>query len=302
MTMSAALNSTLDSCERMLAEHLAAVTLRFGAAGVGLVDLPPLGSEPIVAAQVRVAAALYGCRELEQAGLPSLVEALAERLARGELNLALGAGAQRLARIWRQRAHRFAALERQGLYARLFGPPGAPGAFDALLGSFMRTAAEIGRRPRDRGIGDLQARLGWEGGTLARELSDKATGIAAFAAREILGQVREAREVLADPDVRLALGGGTPWTTVARWAPRLLGREVSPPAHLERAAAGVAALYWIATAAPDVPAAARAVQRGHQLVDLAERWLAVTATGAVAVASPLPPPSPSPLQPGTAAP
>lgn len=269
-----AVHGALEACESALAEHLQAVALAFGGAGLGLVDLPSLGSETVVPAQVRLAGVLYWCREADAAGLPSFVEALAARLAAGALALPLCASAHRLARLHRGRAHRFAEPERRALYARLFdGPRGAsePG-FEAALRDFCVTAAMVGRRRRDEGTLDLQARMGVLARDLAQALSERATGIAGFAARDIVQQIREALAILREPDLATALGGGPEAAIIARHAPSVLGRPVNVRACLDRAAAGFEVIAFIAGAG-----AARgtpAVGPGHPIVGAAERWLA----------------------------
>jgi hypothetical protein len=143
----------------------------------------------------------------------------------------------------------------------------------ARLHDFARTIAEIARRSPDRGVADLHARAAMLAGDLGRELSDKATGIAGFAAREIVAQIREALALLRDPDVARALGGGAPFALVSRWGPGLLGRPLAVSRRLDRATSGLALLRWIADGAANLDAAARAVGRGHPLVAAAETWL-----------------------------
>jgi hypothetical protein len=257
----------IHRCDDALARHLAEAARRFGSAALGLVDLPPLGAEPIVQAQVEVAAVLYWCREVEGAGLPSFVEALARRLATGELVLDLGGAAQPLALVWRQRQQRFGESERQGLYGRTFGD--GPTGVDAQLRALALLVAEVGRRRPDLGIADLNARVGTMGGDLARRLSDRATGIAAFAAREIVAQIREALALLRNPDLCRALGGGAPWTILARWGPSVLGRQTDVSRQLGRATSGMEIVRWLAR-----NGAGTSLSRQHPVVSAAERWLA----------------------------
>ena len=68
----------VDRCERLLADHLAAAVQRFGAAALGVVDLPPL-DEPDrpSAAQLRAAATLLWARHVDEAGLLDFTDALA---------------------------------------------------------------------------------------------------------------------------------------------------------------------------------------------------------------------------------
>lgn len=277
LSVDARMRAGVRVCERLAAEHLDAVRRRFGAGGLGVIDLPDLGQNTIVGAQVKAGAVLYWCREVESTGLLQLLEALAESLAMGRTAMDLGGAATRLLRFWRRRDERFSATERVALYTRLFDV--GEGNFEGWLAALMAQLVELGRRRRDRGVADVHARIALVAADLGQHLSDRAVGIAGFAARDILGQVRDTLSMLREPDLVLALGGGTPWTILGRWAPTLLGREVYVSRHVDRAESGLAALEWIATAAPDLRAAARRLSRGGPLVSAAERW---RATGALA--------------------
>jgi hypothetical protein len=146
--------------------------------------------------------------------------------------------------------------------------------FDAWFSLLVAALAELGRAATDRGLSDLHARVARLATDVGRTLSDRAVGVAAFAAREIVAQVREALGVLSDPDVVRALGGGRPWTLVLRHAPALLGRKPAPSRDLTRAQAGTAILRWIAEVADDVDAGARSLDRDHPIVHAALAWQA----------------------------
>jgi hypothetical protein len=181
--------------------------------------------------------------------------------------LDLGEAAQRLASIWRLRQQRFGAGERRALYARLFGLSGGADDVNRALREIALALAEIGRRREDQGISDLTARVATLGAELSRRLSDKATGIAGFAAREIVTQIREALTLLRHPDLSRALGGGPPFTLLSRAAPGLLGRRVDVNRAVTRASSGLELIRWLArqeTAAP---------LRRDPIVSAAESWL-----------------------------
>ena len=74
----------LAACARLLAQHLDGVLRRFGSVALGIVDLPALGDETLIPAQLRVAAVLWWCRELERGGVLPFVEALALAVEGGE--------------------------------------------------------------------------------------------------------------------------------------------------------------------------------------------------------------------------
>lgn len=277
-----ALSAGLASCERLLDQHLSAVERVFGGHGLGVIDLPALGPEPIVAAQLRVAAALLWCRELELVGLLPLVEALAEALARGELALPLGRATHALLPFWKEREQRLSAPERHAIYRRLFEGFGeAPAPSDgspahAALESLVDTLVALGRSARDDEPSGLRAQLALRARELGYLLSERAVGIAAFAARDIVAQIQQALGLLREPELAHALGGGDPWVLLARWAPRLLGRAPNVSSHFGRAEAGRTLLGWIADNAAQLDAAARCVDRAHALVDAAERWRLAT--------------------------
>jgi hypothetical protein len=288
VSASAALAAGLATCEHLLDQHLSAVERVFGGHGLGVIDLPALGPEPIVAAQLRVAAALLWCRELELVGLLPLVEALAEALARGELALPLGRALQRLVPFWKERDERLSAPERHAIYRRVFegssdeagplSPPSSRSAVraDAELEALVDTLLALGRSARDEEPSGLRAQLALRARELGYLLSERAVGIAAFAARDIVAQIQQALELLREPELGQVLGGGDPWTLLARWGPRLLGRAPNVSSHFARAEAGRTLLGWIADNAARLDGAARRVERAHELVHAAERWRGAT--------------------------
>ncbi len=264
------LSGALDACDELLALHLDEVVRRYGAVGLGVIDLPPLGPEPIVRAQVRAAAVLYFCREAERAGILPFVEKLAEAIVTGSLSLPIGGSARSLMAFWRTPEHRFTAAERNAIYDRVFDSVAFAGAFRDFAGAL----SELGRERRDLGVVNHQVRIGQLAQSVGRILSDRAVGVAAFAGRDIVGQIRRALAVLRDREIGAALGGGGPWRILRQWAPRLLQRSVNVVGHVTRAERGTEMIRWIADASPDVTAAARGIGRRHPLVRSAEAWLA----------------------------
>jgi hypothetical protein len=128
-------------CQALLAAHLGEALSRLGAGAIESIDLPPLGPEAVQPAQLRVAAALYFCREMERAGLPVIVEALAERLARGSIALDLEpATAERLGRYHAARHERFARAERLALYERVLDT-----SAESAMSALVIALSDIGR-------------------------------------------------------------------------------------------------------------------------------------------------------------
>ena len=258
----------LERCEVLLAQHLRAVRRAFGAYGLGIIDLPSLGPEPLVSAQIRVGAVLYWCYELELAGLLPFVEALGEALSTGALPLDDPTGARRLFRWWRRKSDRFTAPERKAVFNQVFDP----GRFDGEMRLVVDALTEIGRTRRDLQLSGLQARLATASVSLGKTVSDRSVGIAAFAARDIVADIRTALGFLRDPALSRTLGGGSPWRVLSSWAPRLLGRSPPVHQHIQRARAGLQILAWIADNAGSLDAGARRVGRTHVLVQAAESW------------------------------
>jgi hypothetical protein len=271
----------LGECERLLARHLAAAVQRFGAAALEVIDLPSLAAPALpgagvrVSDQLRVAATLLWTREVEAAGLPGFVDALAEGVVSGRALLPITTGADALARYWQGRHGRFTAAERSAVYERLFGRSGeVVHPFVRGMDALCALLSELGRAPDPGAAAGLQARVGVAATELADHLSRAGAGIAAYAGREIVAHVKAALRVLRDRDVALSLGGGGPWTLVERHAPALLGRAVDPRLHLDRAAAGLTIVGWIAAAADHLDdGTLRADPRGPE-VEAAELWRA----------------------------
>jgi len=250
----------VDGSERLLAQHLSAAVRRFGTAVLGLVDLPAIEQARPSSAELGVAAVLMWARHVDEAGLLEVVDALAEGMAHGTLPLAIQGRAVQKLMQWRRRPDRFVAEERRALYERVIGE------LDARMADFVEVLVDIGHSgPRDS-IRHLQVRAGVIGRELAAELSARATGIAAFAARDIVQQVRDALAVLTDPDVVQALGGGSPWILVARHAPGLLRRPVDARRAVTRAMAGRELVEWLAGNVGALMTGTVAPTAGHPVV------------------------------------
>jgi hypothetical protein len=267
------LGESLLACDDAFADHMAAAHRRFGSAALGVIDLPPLGTGSVIAAQVRIAAALYLLRELETAGIVPMVESLAEALSLGTLMLPVGGAVHRLARVARNRDERLTAGERQRIFEQVFG--GALGASaDKTFGALALELSQLGRDELGRSGSQYRARIGVLARDLGGLLSDRAVGMAAFAAREMADQVREGMALLADADLATSLGGGDLWTLLSRNGRRFLGRDLAPRQNIARGRAGMAIIEWVAAAAANPEAAAGALSRHHAIVHAAEAWLA----------------------------
>ncbi|HKE18655.1 MAG TPA: hypothetical protein VKB80_27450 [Kofleriaceae bacterium] len=260
-------------CEQLLADHLAAAVQRFGAAALGVVDLPPL-DEPGRAspAQLRAAAALLWARHVDEAGLLDFADALARGVVEGTLHLPVeGDAAAPLVAWWRGREERFDHGERQALYERLFGGAGEPGhPVAALLAALCRALVELGGAEHEGEARRARIRMSSIARELAAELSERAVGITGFAARDIVAQVRQALALLAQPDIAHSLGGLTPWRAIRTWSHLLLGRAIDPSRPVERAQAGLELVQWLAENA--------AVLEGEGTVDAGDDIIAAAAS------------------------
>ncbi len=273
------LHRALSICDRLFAEHLDAAAQSFGAEALGLLDLPPISGGQVEPAQLRVTGPLLWARELELAGLLPVTEALAEGLVRGTVIEPLGEAIHAFLRFWRGREERFSPEERRAVFSRLFGGAGSVEAnegFDSQFGALVGALSAYGRDGVSGGSAHHLARIDQAARTLAAELSARSAGATAFAARDIVAQIREALALLRHPDVVRAFGGGDVWTILRRIAPRVLGRSLSPQIHLARAGAGLGVLRWLAESAPQLGSGQLRLARDAAVVQDAERWLATT--------------------------
>lgn len=266
----------VDRCQRLLGDHLAAAIQVFGSAALGVIDLPPLTAAGRIApAQVRAAATLLWCMCIEQAGLPELVDALADALWEGRVQLPIGDATTRVMQYRRERDHhRFTADERRAIYDRLFG---AASGFPEQWMAVVDGLSEIGGTPTDVGIGGTAARVSFTALELAQGLSDRAVGIVAFAGREIVAHIQAASDLLRDAELARALGGSGLWHIIRMHAPALLGRALDPTVHVDQAKAGLTILEWIAARSSGLETGSLAIGRADPVVRAADTWRAAGA-------------------------
>jgi hypothetical protein len=267
----------LEICERLLASHLSDVERGFGPAGLGVIDLPPLHAGALVGAQIRVVATLYWARELEEAGVLPFVESLAHGVMTGTWLAPVGGAIHPLVAFARRRDQRFTRAERQALFDRLFGGAGGRAAdFDLALRAFAESVSAIGREPADQGIAHLQARAAEAGRAVGAMASAGGVGVAGFAARDIIDQIRTALGLLQRPDLSRALGGGGPWQILMRHGQAALGRPLDVMRRLSRARSGLALIDWIAREAAGFEAGRSGILRQSPVISAAEAWLVAT--------------------------
>lgn len=259
----------LRRVQQILEEHRAAAVGRYGSAALSVVDLPPLGEDgELDPAEIRAAGALLWAREVEEAGLPAFVDALAEGLFEGKVLLDIGAAADRLMLYWRSRTTRFSSAERAALYQRVFD-----GGFEEGFGQLLAALDGIARAQRHQNLEALNVRAQVAARDVGTYLSQRSGGIAIHAAKSISDQVREALSVLRDPALIRALGGGNPWQMMRIHAQEILGRPLHPEPHLDRASAALRLTDWIASAAHGLSGGGSALPT-VDAIDAAELWLA----------------------------
>ncbi len=262
----------LRLCERLLEEHRAAAVSRYGAAALSVVDLPPLSAEGEAdPAQIRAAGALLWAREVEAAGLPSFVDALAEGLLEGKLLLDISAAADALMLYWRSRTTRFSSAERASIYQRVFDA-----SFEQSFAQLVHALDAIARAPREQNLAALSARATAAAQDVAAQLSQRSGGIALYAARSISDQVRQALAVLRHPELVRALGGGSPWRMMRMHAMEVLGRPLDPEPHLDRASAALRLTNWMAGAAHGLASGTQSLP-APDAIEAAELWLSAGA-------------------------
>src|SRR5262249_44553468 len=133
------------------------------------------------------------------------------------------------------------ADERHALYDRLFGAEDVRKLFDQLVGELSRIYTLEGPTPH------LLAEIGVTGEELATALSARSAGITAFAAREIVGTIREALAILNNPDLLAAFGARrSPVDLLTAAGASVLGRPLDPGRRFDQARAGQQILSWLA--------------------------------------------------------
>jgi hypothetical protein len=252
---------------------------------LGDLDLPSITTSPGDQARLRAVAPLYLASELESARLLPALEIYAGVWASGGIPTDLGAMGATVTRVHRQRSSRLAPAEREAIFGRLFGKPYGPDlaveaprntAFDGLMAEFAAS------------LSDWQANVGQWGGSaadaarvrsaaqrLAGNLASRSGGIAAFAAGEILEDIKLAVSIFKDAAVQRSLGTLSMWQAVRTVIQRFLQQDVDVSSHVERARAGLALLAWLADALPPLESGV-AERPDEEVVMQAIRWMQAT--------------------------
>ena len=157
---------------------------------------------------------------------------------------------------------------------------------EPALRSLVGQLVAIGRAgPLSGGTGLISARAVVQAQNLGAMLTQRGAGVAAFAARDIVAQIRSALQILGDGDLSRALGGGSPWQIVARHAPAFLRRVVDAQTHLDLARSGMRILSWVGDNAGQIEAGRLQVAKGNPVIAEAEAWLAAAGPAVLAASA-----------------
>jgi hypothetical protein len=207
--------------------------------------------------ELEAAAALYSAATLEQLEPFALVDRLVELWMRGGVPTgATSSASRRLDRYWLHRAERLPDDERRAVYARVFGDE-----FDERWVTLLAAIAQSDADARDRAA-DVR-------GVLNASVDESVL----LAAPPLIAHLREALEILDDPEIRNAYGAHDIWQLVETLARMQLGREFDVVRARTMAAAGTLVVGWLAEEVDLVPEA---------VADAAAVWLSAAAppTGA----------------------
>jgi hypothetical protein len=198
--------------------------------------------------ELEAAAALYSAATLEQLDPFALVDRLVELWMRGGVPTGATSNAsQRLDRYWLHRAERLSDEQRRAVYASVFGE-----AFDERFAALAAALAESG------------ADAGEQAADVRRVLNARVDESILLAAPALIGHLREALEILDDPEILNAYGARDIWQLVDTLARMQLGREFDVVRARTMAAAGTLVVGWLAEETDAVPEA---------VADAAAVWL-----------------------------
>jgi hypothetical protein len=253
----------LDHAGCTLARHEHAVALSL--AQLGAIDLPPAAAVDTTALQPL--APLYLLCELEHAGVLKAAEQIAGLFAGGAVTQDLGPIAGRIVEFWQGRQQRLSAAEREQLLEQTFEPHYFYPSMQQLCNALVAIADNAG-------VADLREEVGLEEAAtaLSELLSQRATGMVSFAARDLLSTLTAALSFLRERNLQLAFGVRDLWSLVALTAggANQAGQQIRSRVDLARS--GAAVITWLAQAhgnfRPDTLAA-----ETQELAAAAQRWL-----------------------------
>jgi hypothetical protein len=207
----------------------------------------------------------------ERLGIYKLCDALVLRWAHGALDIPDGAAADKLYRYWKLRDERSAPEERGLLYRRILAKGSTKVLrgmvvnedFPVLWGQFMEQIVDFiekseSTRSDDRG--PSKVRLTRTTKQLQYNLTEHMTGMAQVQTAEIYAQLRDALEILADPQIVSIIAGGRRqnlWTVIERLNREEFANAINVEALRSVAVDGNRVFQWLADYVPgreDTPA------------------------------------------------
>lgn len=253
-------------------------------AELGEIELPEGAPNAADAERLQPLGPFYLAAQLDAAGVLQTADSVAGLWASGAITAELGTVGVRLQRYWQERRNRLATAERRQLYDNLFEPP----HFERMMAALCQALADHADNG-DATNWRESARLEQAAQHLALHLSERAGGIVAYSARDIVATLAEAVGFLREPVLQAAFSVKSLWALVRIAAPDGAGLLI-PGDAVDRGRSGQTVLGWLAAAtrAGRYVVDAR-VPADQAVLAAAERWLltqeAVTPPAAVPVRS-----------------
>jgi hypothetical protein len=277
---------------------------------INLPNLEEAADIEIIPPNLHATQCLYFAAMLEELRVFQVVDRLIELFHQGMLPLGKGKAGDVLYRYWKQSEQRLSESERRNLYGRAFGFPGgdSDGAANREFSDlWLRFVSAISSYMRQNSLDDLltrkvagavsQEQVRKAGRDLAANLSLHGYGIAYFAATELQGQIKEIRELLSDPEIKMAFGARDMFQVIDQVATLELGGAKNGIRYRTMAQSGAVIIRWLANrgsllssasfrSALDLTVIAQERSSPQPMVDptdfdlvnACEQWLAVTGT------------------------
>lgn len=251
--------------------------------------LDGIEQQQVIAKNIRAAGALDYVFQLgERLGCYKLCDVLVLRWAHGALDIPDGEAADKLYRYWKLRDERSTPEERGLLYRRILarGPTQVLRGmvvnqeFPTLWGNLMEQVVDyIGKSESTRGDdrGPSTVRLTRATKQLQFNLTEHMTGMAQVQTAEIYAQLRDALDILADPQIVSILAGGRRqnlWTVIERVSREEFGLAINVEALRSVAVDGNRVFQWIADYVPGAEDTADFVD----FLDAAESYIVAEAS------------------------
>ncbi|MDD9932734.1 MAG: hypothetical protein OXT09_03985 [Myxococcales bacterium] len=258
------------------------------------IDLPDLdldagSASDVIPENVMALSAVYMAAMLEEMRYFQVADLVAQQFMRGMLPVSRGIGGQKVFDYIKNGVNRFNEQDRRELYARAFGF--AQGGVDVELPNrefqdlwvrFLSATSVWFRQSPQEKLRVSPEQLHKAARDLAVNLSMHGYAISHFFAAELQGLIKDVGGMLNHPDVVRAFGVRDQWQLVDRVAQVFLGSSVNTVRYRTMARAGGKVIQWLgrnsAVVASPFAVSGLEVFNDMELVDYAERWLAVTGT------------------------